>query len=78
MKKVKDYVNANEKSIKTHIVVNGIDYGYTGSFSGEELIKKYGECECETISYEKDYGEDEDGAPIIAIRSFLAIYTYQG
>ncbi len=38
----------------------------------KELLEKYGECEAETVYYEKDYG---DGA--IAIRRFLAIDVYE-
>ena len=73
MEKVKDYVNANENSIKTHIIVNGTDTGIS-HFSGKELIEKYGECECETITYEKEFGFDEEDKPIIALISYLAIY----
>lgn len=74
MKKVKEYVNENGKNIKTHLVINGVDNGISGYFSGKELIENYGECECETIEYEKDYGEDEEGRPMIAMRSYLAVY----
>lgn len=78
MKKIKEYVNPKTESVKTHIVVNGVDNGISGYFSGQELIEKYGECECETIEYEKDYGEDEEGRPMIAMRSYLAVYVNQG
>lgn len=78
MKKVKEFVNQEESKIKTHIVINGVDYGIDKNFTGKELIEKYGDCECETINYEKEYGEDEEGRPMISIRSFLAVYTYQG
>ena len=76
MEKVKDHVNSKTESVKTHIIINGKDTGIS-HLSGKELIEKYGDCECEIIRYEKDYGNDGDG-PIIAIRSFLQVYVNQG
>lgn len=78
MKKIKECISKDTQDIKTHIVVNGVDNGISGYFSGQELIEKYGECECETIEYEKDYGLDEEGRPMIAMRSYLAVYVNQG
>ena len=75
MKKVKYFLKNNgNKEIKTHIIINGVDEGPRG-IPSQELIEKYGDCECETITYEKDFGIDEENKPIIALISYLAIYV---
>lgn len=67
---VKDYITQmGSGTNKVHLRINGEDNGITGFYTNEELIQYFGDCSCEVVSYEKDYG---DGA--IAIRSFLAIY----
>lgn len=63
----------NDNSIKTHVVVNGIDRGITGFYTREYLLANYGECDAEIEEYEKDYGDGE-----IAIRSFLAVHVSEG
>lgn len=68
---IKDrYKDSTNKNIKTHLSCKN---GIVGFYTAEELIKYYGECESTIISYEKDYGFDEDSGPIIAIRSYLLI-----
>lgn len=75
METVKEFLKDNGgKEIKTHIITNGVDEG-PRSFSSQELVEKYGNCECETITYEKDFGFDEEDRPIIALISYLAIYV---
>lgn len=69
---LKEKYYQNNESIKTHIRINGVNNGITGFYNDKELLEKYGECEAETVYYEKDYG---DGA--IAIRRFLAIDVYE-
>lgn len=61
------YKDSKETSIKVHVSCYPFLAGF---YTAEELIKWYGDCECEDISYEKDYGE---GMP--AIRSYLLIHT---
>ena len=79
---VKDYcLNLKNKfSIDTHIRLKSDEYmdrGMTNWYYPDELVKWYGNCECSMKYYQKDYGEDDYGRPIIAIRSFLIVYANQ-
>lgn len=75
METVKEFLRTNGvKEVKTHIITNGVDEG-PRRFSSQELLKRYGDCECETITYEKDFGFDEEDNPIIALISYLAVYV---
>ena len=75
METVKDFLKTNgNKEFKTHIIINGVDEG-PRRIPSQELIEKYGDCECETITYEKDFGFDEEDNPIIALISYLAVYV---
>lgn len=75
METVKNFLRNNgRKEVKTHIITNGVDEG-PRMISSQELIEKYGDCECETITYEKDFGFDEENNPIIALISYLEVYV---
>lgn len=75
METVKNFLRNNgRKEVKTHIITNGVDEGPRMILS-QELIEKYGDCECETITYEKDFGFDEENNPIIALISYLEVYV---
>ena len=61
------FKDSKETSIKVHVSCYPFLAGF---YTAAELIKWYGNCECEWVSYEKDYGE---GRP--AIRSYLLIQS---
>lgn len=63
---------------KTHVRLkeqNYMDRGITGFYTPKELVEYYGDCQCERVYYEKDYGCDEYNRPCIAIRDFLVVYA---
>lgn len=74
MGKVKEVFKVNEEKERIHLVINGVDEGFSGCLTHRQLLEKYPECECETITYEMDDGFDEEDNPIIIVRSYLAIY----
>ena len=61
------YKDLKESCVKVHLTCKNCLAGF---YSAKELVKWYGDCECEIVSYEKDYGE---GRP--AIRSYLLIHS---
>lgn len=77
---VKEHFTDLEKTYKekTHVRLkseNYVDRGITNWYTPKELVKYYGDCKCERVYYEKDYGEDEHGRPNIALRDFLVVYA---
>ncbi len=64
--------DSTSKSINTHIGDKESSY-LLGFFSASELIKWYGNCECEEEEYE-EFEEDDDGAFCFTIK-YLVIYT---
>ena len=70
---IKDRYKDNTDStftIKTHL---SCKRGIVGFYTASELIKYYGECNSTIISYEKDYGFNEEKGNMIVIRNYLLI-----
>lgn len=66
------YQNSTSTGIKVHLDSEGP--GLVGRFSAQELVEKWGDCEFDEEEYEKDFGEDEGGCPILATMSFIQIH----
>ena len=56
--------------IDTHVYP---DESITDFYTKEQLLEKYADREAKIVYYQKDYGEDDEGRPIIATRSYLYI-----
>lgn len=71
--KIKErFQNSTMTGIKVHLDSEGP--WLLGRFSAQEIVEKWGECEFDEVRYEKDFGEDENGRPIIATMSFIQIH----
>lgn len=71
----KDNTNCD---MSVHVVLKEQGYrdrGFTGRYTPAELVKWYGDCECEHEYWEKEFGYEDDGRPVIGTLDCFVVYA---